>query len=68
MGVSEAVLSESIGREANDILATGLAQLLTMIRTILIYALALSKKLIQFLGTHPLASLLLIENMAILIS
>lgn len=71
--MSEALPVEVIGtmgaeEEATSALGTTIAQILTILRTIITYALEVSRRLVAWMGEHPLAALLAIANLAILIS
>lgn len=52
-------------REAESLAGTTIAQLLTILRNILNWVMAYASKIITWAGEHPLASILLIGNMAI---
>ena len=68
-------MSEEVGigtmgaeEEATSAVGTTIAQILTILRTFITYALEYAKKIITWMGEHPLASLLLITDFNILIS
>jgi len=54
--------------EAKSVLASAISQILTLLRAIVTYALEISRKIFSYFGEHPLASLLIITNLAIMIT
>ena len=54
--------------EAKSVLGTLLAQIITLVRNIINYALHYMSLFVEWAGKHPLASILLITNFSILIS
>jgi len=54
--------------EARSVLGSVLAQLLTMLRSILVYAMEYMRRFMQWAGEHPEATMLFIVNTIIWIS
>jgi len=54
--------------EAKSTIATVLAQIITLLRQFFAYIMEYMRKLLEWSGEHPLASLMLLTNMIIWVS
>ncbi len=59
---------EEVYEEGRSVLASLITQLISIVRTILNFALKVSSQVIAWAGEHPLASLLLVSNIIIWVS
>jgi hypothetical protein len=57
-----------VEREAQSLLGTIFAQLLGILRALVMFALNISSRMLTFMGKHPLATMLLITNFVILVA
>ncbi len=59
---------ETAYEEGRSVLASIITQLISIVRTIINFALKISGQVIAWAGEHPLASLLLVSNVIIWVS
>ena len=71
MSVGETVttpIMEETVEEARSVLATIIANVVSLIRTLAIYVCEIARMLVKWIGEHPLATILAIANVCILVS
>lgn len=59
--------AETVERESVSAVGTTIAQIFAFIRNIISYILEYLRKILEWMGNHPLASILFITNMSILV-
>lgn len=65
--VTTPVMEETV-EEARSVLATIIANVVSLIRTLAIYVMEIARMLVKWIGEHPLATILAIVNVSILVS
>jgi len=65
--VTHPIMEESV-EEARSFLATIVANIISLIRTLMIYVSEIARKIITWIGEHPLATLLMVVNVSIWVS
>jgi len=62
------MLTDTVAEEARSTVASLITQIINTIRTILAYAMEVMRRFMQWVGEHPLATVLTVANICIWVS